>query len=775
MTRKVVDIETNNLLNNMLDYSSLPYKLNGDARLWCVVIRDVDSGEVWSASLGGVTKEWMRKHLADVTVLIGHNVLKFDFPVLSLFGVLDYEVGCPAISDLPRKSSKVFGRDVQICDTLVLSRITYPDRYAGHSLKAWGISLGEHKGEYTDFSQFSQEMLDYCIQDTNVTALVFKSLYGEISTYKRAFDMEQSLANYGLNRELFGFKFNKDLAVSTLEFLEKEMAALEEAVNPILPPKPMNKGELAHWTPIKTQVLANGSVSAAFQQWCESRGIGLDVESKTLCFGGDFLTFSKSEPLTRPLLTHQKATIKDLDHVKSHLIALGWIPTEWKVRDLTKNSKKQPIPYEKRVKALDKWWEETMGGKYKALRFKELEMPPNERTYSKLLEALEGKWPVRVPTSPCVRVGAEKAFCPSLESLGESVAFAKQFVLFQTYKHRKSSIAGGDIDGLDLDDEQPLSGYLAQYRPVDGRIATPAIEIGASTNRYKHIGVANIPRAESVLGKEMRSMFGCGDGYYQLGFDFSSLEARVQGHHIIPFGGEELATTLVAEKPNDIHTINGKKLGIPRSVAKGITYAILYGSGAKKVATMLGISKAEGEAMLEAFWDSMLPLKELREAVKEYWLSTGKKYILSCDGRKLFVRSEHSLLNLLFQGNGVIAAKWTTVGLLRRAEEAGWCVSPLKGRPDVISMCEYHDEVQLAVSEELISFRTGDEDELKKEKAAMLGSSAMGVGGNVPFFCPPNKVSEIIQDSVAGACKELGFRVDLGIEWSVGRNWFETH
>ena len=776
MSRKVVDIETNNLLNNMLDFSSLPYKLKPCASLWCVVVRDVDTGGVDVASLGEVTKEWMKGVLADCDVLIGHNMLKFDLPVLSLFGVLEYTVGCPKIDDLPEKPPTVFGKPVQLVDTLVLSRLTYPDRYAGHSLKAWGVSLNEHKGDYSDFSAWSEEMVDYCIQDTKVTAIIYSTLYSEISKCKKAFDMEQALASYGLNRELFGFKFDKELAIKTLDFLNVEMDRLEASVNPTLPPKKLNKGELKQWTPIKTQVLANGKVAAAFQKWCDARGIALDVEQKTIMFDGDVYCFSKEHPLTEPLVSTQPATIKDLDHVKSYLIELGWLPTEWKVRDLTKDSKKQPIPYEKRVKALQRWWDETMDGKYKELRFKELDMPPTERTFNKLLEDLEGKWPVRVPTSPCVRVGAEKSFCPSLESLGSKVDFAKEFVLFQTYKHRRSSIAGGDVDDIDLDEDQPSSGYLAQYRPEDGRIPTPAIEIGASTNRYKHIGVANIPKAESVLGEEMRSLFGCGDGYYQLGFDFSSLEARVQGSHIIPFGGEELAKTLVAEKPNDIHTINGKKLGIPRSVAKGITYAILYGSGAKKIATMLGISKAEGEDMLAAFWDSMLPLKELREAVKEYWMSTNKRYILACDGRKLFARSEHSLLNLLFQGNGVIAAKWTTVGMLRRAEEQGYCVSPLKGRPEIISMCEYHDEAQLAVSKELIEFCVGeDKDEMLLKKASVAGSSAMGIGGKKPFFCPPNKVSKIIQDSVAGACKELEFRVDLGIEWSVGRNWFETH
>ena len=43
MSRLIVDIEANNLLSNMLDFSSLPYKMNEDARLWCVVVRDVDT------------------------------------------------------------------------------------------------------------------------------------------------------------------------------------------------------------------------------------------------------------------------------------------------------------------------------------------------------------------------------------------------------------------------------------------------------------------------------------------------------------------------------------------------------------------------------------------------------------------------------------------------------------------------------------------------------------------------------------------------------------
>lgn len=55
----------------------------------------------------------------------------------------------------------------------------------------------------------------------------------------------------------------------------------------------------------------------------------------------------------------------------------------------------------------------------------------------------------------------------------------------------------------------------------------------------------------------MRGCFGCGPGRMQLGFDFASLEARIQGHFVIPYtDGIALAESLIAEKPNDCFDID---------------------------------------------------------------------------------------------------------------------------------------------------------------------------------------------------------------------------
>lgn len=161
---------------------------------------------------------------------------------------------------------------------------------------------------------------------------------------------------------------------------------------------------------------------------------------------------------------------------ENHIIK--WIPGEWKYRDLTKDSKKQSIPYEKRIKALEKWYNETMNGKYTRHRLELLGIDES-LIINKLSKELRNDKPVRVPTSPNLRVGLEKELCPNLVKLGEKVAFAKEYTLWLTYRHRRNSIAGG----FEPDDDEPNTGFLSQYRESDQRIPTPAIEIGSATFR----------------------------------------------------------------------------------------------------------------------------------------------------------------------------------------------------------------------------------------------------------------------------------------------------
>ena len=123
----------------------------------CVVTHDSMRGvRVWTEPTG------LHDFLSQFDEVVAHNGLSFDFPVLAkLWGVrLKFD---------------------QMVDTLVLSMMENPSREGGHSLQAWGKRLGKHKGDFSgDFSAYTREMLDYCIQDVKVCMHLHWTLWSEM-------------------------------------------------------------------------------------------------------------------------------------------------------------------------------------------------------------------------------------------------------------------------------------------------------------------------------------------------------------------------------------------------------------------------------------------------------------------------------------------------------------------------------------------------------------------------------------------------------------------
>ena len=80
------------------------------------------------------------KFLEDADVLIGHNIIGHDIPVIE----------------------KLHGAKVthKLEDTLVMSRLFNPVRESGHSLKAWGWRVGMAKQEQPiSFDEYTPAML----------------------------------------------------------------------------------------------------------------------------------------------------------------------------------------------------------------------------------------------------------------------------------------------------------------------------------------------------------------------------------------------------------------------------------------------------------------------------------------------------------------------------------------------------------------------------------------------------------------------------------------
>lgn len=774
--RFVIDIESSDLLQNALNYNEMPYKIKPEYKIHCVVIRHIDSQAVKTLVGDEITYDNLKHALRKCTELVGHNLVAFDLPVLQLCGVFDYTINYPG-SDCV---ADVFGRPVKITDTLLLSKLLNADRFGGHSLEAWGKRLGNYKGDFSDWSKFSQEMLDYCIQDTAVNADIYKELINEQGEHDWSvpYSMELKLADLTLKQELFGFKFDTDLAKNCVEELTNRMSSIAHSVNPILPKKKMTKGVASFYVMPKVKFKKDGNVSAVFTKWLDK--VGATLEGTDVVFQGKRFQIDYEQPL----LDEEDATIEDIDTVKAYLLSLGWVPTEVKERDITKNTDKTIKSVDKIKESINRYVDQTLNSVFKNLRLEYL--GTTEENLKKVLLAkleetkpqikyhkMQAQKPIFLPTTPKLTVGVEKEVCPNLIALGEKASFVNDVVHYYTYRHRKNSIAGGVVD----EDGEPVTGFLSAVRS-DGRIPTPADTLGANTGRYRHRIVCNIPRVTSLYGENMRSLFGSGDALWQLGYDFASLEARIMGHYVIPYkDGDSLAEALVAEKPNDIHSINAKKLGIDRSAAKSFSYAAIYGAQPKKLAKMLGITEEEGKRLFNEYWDAVPALKELKEAVEEEWESFGKKHIRGLDGRLLNTRSKHSLINVLFQSGGAISAKWSAVYLAKWLEDRNLLGDPLrhsKDEPKVWFMIHMHDEQQFAVHPSLMkvrAFKTEDE-----AKAALVDvCSAIGHGSKGPYVGYKTAPVEAIEAGIKQANSFLKLNVELGFEWVPGLSWSQCH
>jgi len=187
-------------------------------KIWCVVVRDIDTDLV---------NTWTSEHpslqgfIDKATEVITHNGIFFDFPVL-------------------KKCWGITVKKSQVVDTLVLSRLYNPSLEDGHSLAAWGQRLGFAKGDFTDFDGgLTQEMLDYCIQDTKVTAELYKHLTKEMENdfSKESIKLEHEVAIIIAEQERNGFKLNEAGAMQLLAELKTKLDAIQVEMATIFPPK----------------------------------------------------------------------------------------------------------------------------------------------------------------------------------------------------------------------------------------------------------------------------------------------------------------------------------------------------------------------------------------------------------------------------------------------------------------------------------------------------------------------------------------------------------
>ena len=185
--------------------------------IWCVVTlwRETKEIKVWK------TKEGLNEYLRDADTIIGHNLIAFDAPVLNRVW-----------------KTKIVAS--QCADTLLLSRLSNSARDGGHSLDAWGKTLGFEKIDFSDYDGgLTEEMITYCIRDVELTSKVYDILVDEIVKNKispEAVKLEYEVQVILSEMERNGFKLDAAYAQTLLCEIKTEMATIEESLQEIFPP-----------------------------------------------------------------------------------------------------------------------------------------------------------------------------------------------------------------------------------------------------------------------------------------------------------------------------------------------------------------------------------------------------------------------------------------------------------------------------------------------------------------------------------------------------------
>lgn len=766
--------------------------------------------------------------LYDGSGIVCHNILGFDLPALVKLGYIDsYYVGKDHIDnkDIRIFDSLVMSRCLNPdrmlpfgCPSKKYNPVTGKWVNVGaHGLDAWGYRVSNAKPTVDDWRDQPIEVyVNRCIEDVKINEATFTMLCQEAKDIAKGGEWEKPLRlatkDYYLMllQETTGAPFDIKAAEELCDRIDVWMKEIEDEVEPQLPLRDLPKskqpnfptkpftdsGEISvhgwNWlqklgypvdeeilkfkAPPKTAFKQDGSVSKAGERYCESNGITDPDEMPD--YLRQCLKVAKQSPLPDDMmqqalkdLREQKMPvmkepmrISNQDDLKEYLVFQeGWVPLYWRTKDITRDKNKRNLSDEEaRLKARD-YIEEVKNSPYKHFIYDEYNINFDTTDYDKVLDFVckKGRYLI---TSPKLKDDRGQ-LCENLENLKGDMA--KQIVKWLSLRNRRSTIKAMD--------ESKETGWLNNPRlQIDGRLGGAHSGI-TNTHRKKHAVIVNLPKADPdvLLGKEIRSLFYAPSGYKVLGYDAQALENRVAAMYAWKYDNGEYAKLILE---TDCHTEYAKAYSqaagfeITRSAGKNITYGVLYGCQADKAGRMLGTDRKVGQKVIDAFWETNWSLKMLKDNLEQYWESTGKKYILGLDGRKIYTRSKHALLNCLFQSAGAIIMD--TAGAFMHE----WLMSEgLLQEGDVQRILYMHDEYQYLVNDQLITkYQFGSEEEAKGFSLdGKILSNPRQVGNTWEVY--HSIVGELGVKSIRKAGEYYKSPLIIDAAYDVGNNLAETH
>lgn len=642
----ISDIETNGLLEDV-------------SKFHCGVTTDFATGETIKYrpdDFVSYIKALEAEAAKPDGLIVFHNGIKYDHPALDK---LKRALTGKRLN-IPRK---------RIFDTLVASRLIFAnirDRdgallrtgklpgklFGSHALKAWGYRLGVLKGTYGEqenaWAVFTEEMLDYCVQDVQVTTLLMEKIISDPFYFPEgnmagihAVRLEHQCAWTLAQMERNGFPFNEKAA----EALFIELAGRR--------------------SDLLIQLIRT------FGSWYQAKG------------GTEFFKHPRTG---KPLEKYPR--------VKYPKVGQIWVG-EGKKRRKDKRETMEGAPYT----PIEHITFNPASRQHLVKVLKDAGWEPQEFTDN-------GAPKVDDEVLEDVKVADPKAQ-QAIELVREYLMIQKRIGQLAEGDNAWMRLVGKDgfMHGS-VNPNGAVTGRATHAFPNMGQVPSSTAPYGPECrDLFGAIYARHLPGwADCVQvgidasGLELRCL-----GHFGHPFDSGQYAETVLNGDIHWVNG--IAAGICPNEPRDKHNDYHEAR---RAIAKTFIYAFLYGAGDAKVGGFVGGGKAEGKELKKAFLENTPAISGLRTALEESLIAEQKwnaalkkfdikwrrRFIKGLDGRKVHVRSPHAALNTLLQSAGALICKAWIVELERLLMEEHGLIHGWDG--DFAYMAWVHDEVQIA-------------------------------------------------------------------------------
>ena len=587
----VSDIETNGLEDS--------------DKLWICGGKDLSTGEIRrfdNCHEDSVAKAEAIKWYESADMIVGHNFIQFDAPMLNKLlkpGVID-----------PRK----------IIDTVIISRLVdyniaipkgaqYP-----HSLKAWGIRLDKHKGDFNEFDKFSIEMVDYWYQDIEVTEHLFNHFHDIIWSpdWRKSLRAEHDVQIELVRSQYYGFCFDKPKAEFLLNSIQTKMKTLEEQFQVDFPPK------LTEVNRIKYRLKKDGTEMSTVTKAKQKYGMTHIEGEDLIC--SDWISFNPGS-------------------VKDRIDAL-W-EANWKPVDRTKTAidfsrTKVGDPWKKSVPCMD------------------------QEFYDKKKEHLD--------------VYGYTVSEANLSTLPDTAPTgAKALAQWLTLEGRRSSL----VEWLgQCGEDLRIHGSINNIGAWTGRCSHKDPNTANIASPFHGDAKTAVEQVKKQYDLHLRACWTVPSGSWLVGTDADGIQLRVLADYLWRhFEADQYAQAIMTgkkENETDIHNVNKKALNVPngtRDMAKTFIYAWLLGAGVAKTGQILNVSMKDAQSARTRFEMSIDGLYNLKNQLVPYVAEQG--YFTGYDGRKVPVPNAHKALAGMLQNGEACLMKHSLIKWHDKARQEG--------------------------------------------------------------------------------------------------------